>query len=265
MALHDRTRLLNARSTGAPPPDSPAKPPFRRLPAAEARRWPGVIAALLLSAAPLVAAASAAGAPAAPQAREAEGAASLDRVVAVVNGEPITLSEVVEALALDPGAAPPPTHEGALERLIDARLMEREARRYPLEAPSEEEIEATLGALRDRFSSPDAYRTTLLRLGIAEDYLRKRIRRELVVDRYLDHRFRPLVQVTQRQVEDYYRTVLLPVLDAGSTAAFGEVESLIRGILLERDLNRRIDEWVDELKSAARIVRLPLAEPPPAG
>lgn len=196
------------------------------------------------------------------QVQPGTGAARVDRVLVVVNGEPITYSEVLEAIALMPGVTPPPTLDEALERLIDARLMEHEARRYLQEPPSEEESEATLRALMDRFATPEDYRATLRRLGIAEDYLRKRIQRELIVDRYVDRRFRPLVQVAQRQVEDYYRTVLLPDLDAGSPATLVEVESLIRNILEQRDLNRRIAAWVDELKSSASIVRLPLSEPP---
>ena len=193
------------------------------------------------------------------------GNGGIDRVLAVVNGEPITHSEVVEAIALMPGATPSPTLEETLESLIDARLMEHEARRYLQEPPSEEESEATLRALMDRFATPEDYRATLRRLGIAEDYLRKRIQRELVVDRYVDRRFRPLVQVAQRDVEEYYRTVLLPDLDAGSPATLVEVESLIRNILEQRDLNRRISAWVEELKSNASIVRLSLSDPPPAG
>lgn len=189
----------------------------------------------------------------------------IDRVLAVVNGEPITFSEVREAIALMPGIAPPPTPEETLERLIDARLMEHEARRYLQEPPSEEDSEAALRALMGRFATPEDYRATLRRLGIAEDYLRKRIQRELIVDRYVDRRFRPLVRVAQREVEEYYRTVLLPDLDPGSPATLGEVESLIRNILGQRDLNRRISVWVDELKSSASIVRLPLSEPPPVG
>ena len=196
------------------------------------------------------------------QTRPGTGAAQVDRVLAVVNGEPITYSEVLEAIALTPGTVPPPTLEETLERLIDARLMEHEARRYLQEPPSEEESEATLRALMDRFATPEDYRATLRRLGIAEDYLRKRIQRELIVDRYVDRRFRPLVQVAQRDVEEYFRTVLLPDLDAGSPATLVEVESLIRNILGQRDLNRRISAWVDELKSSASIVRLPLSEPP---
>ena len=196
------------------------------------------------------------------QVRPGADPARVDRVLAVVNGEPITYSEVLEAIALMPGVTPPPTLEEALERLIDARLMEHEARRYLQEPPSEEESEATLRALMDRFATPEDYRATLRRLGVAEDYLRKRIQRELIVDRYVDRRFRPLVQVAQRDVEEYYRTVLLPDLDAGSPASLVEVESLIRNILEQRDLNRRISAWVDELKSSASIVRLPLSEPP---
>ena len=227
--------------------------------------WPArlvVSTALVLGPVPAV---SAGGAGALPQIGPGPVAGGIDRVLAVVNGEPITYSEVLEAIALMPGEAPPPTIEEALERLIDARLMEYEARRYLQEPPSEAESEATLRALMDRFATPEAYRATLRRLGIAEDYLRKRIQRELIVDRYVDRRFRPLVQVAQREVEEYYRTVLLPDLDPGSPATLVEVESLIRNILEQRDLNRRISAWVDELKSSASIVRLPLSEPPPLG
>ena len=254
MALHHRTRLLEA----APVPGT--------LSARRALRFLSVrsrpLVATLLAAATLSATLpNAAGQDPEPTSRPG-GGPWLDRVLAVVNGEPITLSEVVEAIALAP--AEPPSAEEALERLIDARLMERQARRYPLDPPSDSETEETLRALKERFTTLEAYRTTLLRLGIAEDYLRKRIRRELIVDRYLERRFRPLVQVAQREVEEYYRTVLLPDLDAGSPMPVGEVEALIRNILEERDLNRRISEWVDELKSTARIVRLPPVEPPPA-
>ena len=200
--------------------------------------------------------------PAPPQAAPAP---VLDRVLAIVRGTPITLSEVEEAIALNPGAVPPPGHEEMLETMIAARLMEQEARRYVLEPPSEEETDRTLAALQDRFPSPEAYRETLFMLGIREDYLRKQIRRELMVDDYVERRFLPLVQIPRREVEDYYRTVLLPDLDAGSPPALAEVEALIRDILIERDLNRRISAWVDELKSAARIVRLSLEGSPPAG
>lgn len=200
---------------------------------------------------------------AAPQSASPPEPAALDRVLAVVNGEPITLSEVAEAIAFEPGVNPPPGVEETLEGLIDARLMEAEARRYPLEPPSQDETEAALALLRNEFRTPEDYRATLLRFGIAEDYLRKRIERALIVARYLDRRFRPLVQVPQRDVEEYYRTVLEPDIGAGAPEALEEVEAQIRYDLEQRDLARRIAEWVDELRSTARIVRLPL--PPPAG
>ena len=186
------------------------------------------------------------------------GPEAIDRVLAVVDGEPVTLSEVVEAIALAPNLSPSPSLEESLERLIDARLMEHEARRYPRQPPSEEETEVTLRALIDRFATPEDYRETLRRLGIAEDYLRKRVRRELVVERYVDRRFRPLVQVAQRDVEEYYRAVLLPDLDPGSAPTLADVEFLVRNVLEERDLNRRVSAWVDELRSGATIRHLPL-------
>ncbi len=185
----------------------------------------------------------------------------VDRVVAVVDGSPITLSETREFIALNPRRNPPPTPAEALETLIEARLMAREARRYPLEPPTDEELDRALRDLRDSFESPEAYGGTLERLGIREDFLRKRLRETLIVDRYLGRRFLPLVQVSARDIETYYRTVLLPDLDPGAASSLDAVEDLIRDLLVQRDLNRRIAAWVDELKSAARIERLPVREP----
>ena len=253
MCQTDRVRTIRSRPGRAADNRRPGYgPPFGV--------GPALIVGLLTLETPAIAAGFGHRAPS--QSPRADDAPEMDRVVAVVNGEPIALSEVVEAMALAPGSDPASTRDETLERLIDARLMEHEARRYPQELPSEAESEATLRALMDRFATPEDYRATLRRLGIAEDYLRKRIWRELVVARYVDRRFRPLVQVTQRDVEEYYRTVLLPDLDAGSPATLGEVEGLIRDILEERDLNRRVSAWVDELKAAASIVRSSLPEPP---
>lgn len=175
-----------------------------------------------------------------------------------MDGEPITLSEAEEAVALDPAGAALPDLRGAVENLIAARLMEREARRYPSDPPTRDEAEATFRALMERFGSMDGYRATLLRLGIREDYLRRRIERELVVDRYLERRFRPLVRVSQQEVQEYYREVLLPDLPPGASPPLERVEDSIRRILEERDLNRRISAWVDDLKESAEILRLPL-------
>lgn len=201
--------------------------------------------------------------PAAAQPEEAP----VDRVVAIVDGEPITLSETFEFIALNPRRNPPPTPAEALETLIEARLMEREALRYPLEPPTGPELDEALRQLRDGFDSAEAYGRTLERLGIREDYLRKRLRESLIVERYLARRFVPLVQVSGRDIETYFRTVLLPDLDPAAAGSLDAVRGLIRDLLVERDLNRRIAAWVDELKSDARIERLPLGEPsrePPA-
>ncbi len=187
-----------------------------------------------------------------------------DRVVAVVDGQPITLSEARETMALQPHLSPPPTLGEAVETLIEARLMEAEARRYPMGPIPPDEVEVTLASLRDRFPGEAEYRDTLLRLGIREDYLRKRIERELVVDRYLERRFRPLVQVPQRAIEEYYRTVLRPDLDDANETPPPEVARLIRRTLEERDLNQRIGDWVEELQTERAILRMHLSEEPDA-
>jgi len=172
----------------------------------------GLIAALL------VAAASPAAATEAPRV--------LERILAVVDGRPLLLSEVqlVERLQ---GLA----REPALERAIDERLMFEQAVRLPQTAPSSEESER-------------AYAGLLARLAPAgpgdEQVLRELARRQATILKYVDFRFRPLARAER-------------ALDAAPAA---EPEPVAN----PADLDRRIEEWVAELRDEAQIRYNP-AEP----
>lgn len=122
----------------------------------------------------------------------------IDRIVAVVDRQVITLSDVTAALRFgfvqpEPGSDP---MRSAIDQLIERQLMLTEVERYGPPEPSAATIEEAVKAVRARFGSPSQLATALAHSGMAEDQLRRRIRDDLRIRSYLDQRFAPVGQAT---------------------------------------------------------------------
>jgi peptidyl-prolyl cis-trans isomerase SurA len=182
----------------------------------------------------------------------------VDRVVAVIDRDVITLSEAEQASEFRALRGQDALLlEDLVERLIESRLIEREVGRYPEEAVPEQQVDAAVDSLEASLPSPTAFSAALSARGLTEEELALLIRRQLTIQRYLESRFRPLVFVTDDEVERYYDNVLLPDVTAAgeSPPPLASVEGGIRRILEERVFNQRIDEWIARLKSRSRVRR----------
>jgi len=115
----------------------------------------------------------------------------IDRVLAVVSGDLITLSDVTAARDLGlqsaDGAADPT--RAILSKLIDRELVLAEAERYGPPEPTREAVDAEVLAVRARFPSAEAYQAALARSGIDEAHLRETLRQDLRIRAYEDQRF----------------------------------------------------------------------------
>ena len=124
----------------------------------------------------------------------------IDRILAVVNRELITLSDVAAAIRLGlvsvPQQGSDPTR-AVLDALIDRQLELGEANRYQPPEPAESQIQARMEAVRSRFSTPAAFAQALANSGVSEDQLMLRLREDLRIEAYLNQRFgvpRPAVR-----------------------------------------------------------------------
>ena len=191
------------------------------------------------------------GAAVAPSAR----AEIVDRIAAVVDRDVITLSEVEQATELRTLRGQQElSMEDVVERLIEARLVEREVNRYPEESITQERIDEVLDSIGESFSSGDTLRDSRV---MTLDEMEALVRKQLTVQRYLERRFRRLVYVTDVDIEKYYDDELLPVLDdAGEAVPLLEsVAGSIRRILEEKAFNERVERWISALKSRAHVRR----------
>lgn len=158
----------------------------------------------------------------------------VERVLASVDGLPVLLSDVrlVQRLrAVGPQAA--------LEAVIDERLMFQEAARLTQTVLGTEEEAAARRALAD---NPRA-------AGLPAGALQRLARRQAVILKYVDFRFRPQVRVTDEQLRQAYERAY----PGPTPPAFDDVSAELRAQVTRQQLDEAIETWVRDLRAAADI------------
>lgn len=193
-----------------------------------------------------------------------------DRLVATVNGEVITQSDLVWQLAFDPAVNPEAISEADLTRAlriqIDTLLLDQEARRLPGVKITDEEVMKLKGFFIRLFSSEVLLRQRLERVGMDADTFDRLLRRKIQTDKYITFRFRSFVIVTDEEVLDFYKTRVRPaVQERGEVAPEEPTEEQRRQIVELLTLEKSDIEqlrWIQSARSRADIVRLaPYAQP----
>jgi peptidyl-prolyl cis-trans isomerase SurA len=216
------------------------------------------ISLLLLAAAGLCAAAG----PRAARAAQTSAAApasqpeTVDRIVARVEDDVILLSEVRELAAyqqLVDGHSQ--SQEKLIAALIEQWVVRSEAQEAQFSSPPAADIDAEAARIQAGFPSAQAYRDRLAAVGLTPQALRRIIEQQLYLERYLDYKFRPAVQIDDAAVLKYYQDELTPALTArGQTPPpLDDVRDQIVEVLVQRGINERADSWFDETKSRLQI------------
>lgn len=159
---------------------------------------------------------------------------TIERVVAVVDGRPLLLSDVSD-LARVRGLA----EEPALEAAIDERLMFQEASRLTQTEVLTEEEERARGELVER-------RPILLE-QVSEAGLRRLLRREITILKYVEFRFRPQLRVSDQEVRAAFEA------DPAAGASWEAEKDKVRARLERRALDERVEAWVRELRARADV------------
>jgi len=139
----------------------------------------------------------------------------LDRVVAVVNNEVITWSElyrIMESEASEQVRALPDaernsvfkTNESAfLERLIDMRLQIQDAKRMGLQV-REDEVKQAIENIKKKYQMSDAaLEESLKKEGMTFDEYKKKLSEQILISQVVNHQIRSKIVVTDEQVRQY--------------------------------------------------------------
>jgi len=190
----------------------------------------------------------------------AAGLALRDRIVAVVDEDPIYLSDVERALVLglypeEGDETPIERRRRVLDRLIELRLRQHQVDRYRLSPLPPERLERLFQQLRSGFNSPESFALVLDRGGLDEQAVRQILLGRLRVEQYIDERLLPRVFVDLDDIRAYYDgelTVELAQRDL-EPPPIEEVREQIRDLLREKRLNAEFNSWTEELRQAADI------------
>jgi hypothetical protein len=184
----------------------------------------------------------------------------VDRIVAVVDEDPILLSDLEEVIGLglaerQEGERDDAFRARVLDGLIDQRLRFHEVDRFGFAQVPVEEIEGRVAEIRGRFASAAEFAAKLREVGLTEEEVRQLVARQSMVLTYVDERLGARVFVSLDDIRAYHRDVLAPKL-----AALGQpvppletVREEIRTLLKEQRLNEEIARWTEELRLEADV------------
>ena len=133
----------------------------------------------------------------------------LDRILAVVQGQVILLSDVrlfLDAGLVEPSSAVDPVPP-ALERLIERRLILEEAARYVVEEPAPGEVDARMRGVVQRVGGRPALEAALAAAGYTTPALEQVVQEDLRIERYLARRF-PAAAARQALIDDWLASLL---------------------------------------------------------
>ena len=178
----------------------------------------------------------------------------LDRTLAIVGGQPITLSDARAAVALgliEADRAPDPIPGIALQ-MVDRELVLREVQRYAPAAPAESAVEARLDEIRKRFADAAALARVLEVHGFTEDRLKAWIRDDLRTTAYLAQRFASASTPGDQEISAAYARARAEFDRQGLT--FERAAPIVRDRLIASRRRELIADWVSDLRRRSDVV-----------
>jgi hypothetical protein len=180
----------------------------------------------------------------------------IDRIVARVETDIILLSDVRQLsryqMFLDGKAQ---SDEEILNRLIDQWIVRNEASVARFPQPSEEDVNRSIERLKRSFSSPQEFEARQKQSGITDDEIRRFVRAQLYLSNYLDSRFRPAIQIDEKDIEDFYKTRVVPRAESrGQTPpTLDNARDFVQEALVQRAINEQADRWLKESRTRVRV------------
>jgi hypothetical protein len=192
------------------------------------------------------------------------GAQVIDRVLATVDGQLVTLSDVrtTMALRLTPAGAGTSAPDAVLDRWIERLLVLQEVDRFSPPEPPAAAIDARATAVLAPLGTPEAARARLALLGVDEAWVRLWVRDDLRIQAYTEQRFAGALEPTGDELENYYREHAAEFVRQGRELSPDQVRELAREHVMAARRRALVADWLDGLRRRATIVRpLPRNKP----
>jgi hypothetical protein len=202
----------------------------------------------------------------------------IDRIVIAIGTQVITESELELNIRLtafmnqDPLEFGPERRRAIAEKLIEQKLVLKELDFSKFPRPSIDEAQPRLLALTKRLfgDDPAAAQAALQKYGITEDDLKQYLLWQITFFRFLDFRFRPGIQVSETDIQDYFQSKILPLAqkaNPGKSISLDEYHDRIERVLAAQREDGELQVWLKDTRARAKVEYRDetLKPPPPAG
>lgn len=200
-------------------------------------------------------------------------AETLDRIVVVVDNQPILQSEWNDAAAFEAMMLARPlssmndeARRKTLNQMVDQQLLLKQMQTE--DAASEEEARRALADLRKDFKLQNDrdWQRYLASYGLSEADCLRQLSLRLAVLRFADFRLRANVKIDRTEIEAYYRDHLVPEVERrGATP--DPLETLapkIERLLTEQKISELLSTWLHNLRDEGNVCFLVEQSPSPA-
>ncbi len=181
------------------------------------------------------------------------GADLVDRIVASVNRDAITLSELNQAVGFNSALSGKPADESVraetLQGIINRHLLLQEAARLKFVEVSAQETNVEVEKLKVRLGSDRAFEDFLTRLDMTKEQLGRMLAERLLVERFVEKKVGLFVRVSRDEAEDYFNRNP----DRFRGKKFIDVQKVIMAGLQARKVDEQLDRYLSDLRSKADI------------
>jgi hypothetical protein len=187
----------------------------------------------------------------------------LDRMVATVNSHVILLSDLQDEIRFEclssgqtVAGVTPAQSKAALDRLIDQELVAEQMRAADAKPIPPGQLQAQVQSIKAEILKGNPGRTwdeLLSRCQTSQTLVDDRIKKEVEQLQFIDARFRPSIQISPGEIEQYYKEQLVPKLPPADPVSLSDASPKIREILVQEKINQALSSWLETLRSQAQI------------
>ena len=185
----------------------------------------------------------------------------IDRVAVSVGSSAIAASDLEREIRITSflnGIAPDfsaKNRRATADRMVEQKLIRRELElsRYP--APEPSSVQSELDDFRKmHFRSDAQYQQALGEAGLTEEEVRDELLWQLTLLRFIEVRFRPGVQVSEKEIQEYFEKTVKPAAQSGQPATLDDYHDDIEETLAGQRADQELDKWLKEARARTEIV-----------
>ncbi len=201
-----------------------------------------------------------------------EDAVLLDRVVAVINGDVVLGSDVLEEERFErlqpfQAKANGNPDQQAMDRVINRTLILQQLKELK-EPPQikDTDLQTQIGDLRkhlpacggDKCETEAGWNAVLASQGFTQEQFEHRWRVRMLVLHFIEQRFRAGVRVAKPEIQAYYDNSFVPQFKKRNLPPppLAKVSARIDEILLQQHVNGLLAEWLNSLKDQGNVAIL---------